>query len=126
MAEQIVKILASNAELQIRCQIGNYLYVCMYVCGMPSRQSSRCSEPSASRKLAMLISRVLFEKDDIACLIFMVRSPGEVKVRCALRDRLQTGRSCCGHSFTSNVFKFSGWNIGVDTYRMCLPDFFFF
>ena len=26
-----------------------------------------------------------------------VRSPGQVKVRCAPRDRLQTSRSCCGH-----------------------------
>ena len=32
-----------------------------------------------------------------------VRSPGQVKVRCALRDRLQSWRSCCGHSFISNV-----------------------
>ena len=28
------------------------------------------------------------------------RSPGQVKVRCAPRDRLQTSRSCCGHGFS--------------------------
>ena len=54
-----------------------------------------------------------------------VKSPGQVKVRCALRDQLQTWRSCCAHSFSPNVFKLWGWNIGVDTYRMQILDFSF-
>ena len=31
-----------------------------------------------------------------------VRSPGQVKVRCAPRDRLQTSTSRCGHSYSPN------------------------
>ena len=34
-----------------------------------------------------------------------VRSPGQVKVRCAPRDRLQTSTSRCGHSYSPNDLK---------------------
>ena len=34
-----------------------------------------------------------------------VRSPGQVKVRCAPRDRPQTSTSRCGHSYTPNDLK---------------------
>ena len=40
----------------------------------------------------------------------------------ALRDRPQTWRSCCGHSSSPNVFKLSGWSIGVDAYRMYISN----
>ena len=60
---------------------------------------------------------------------WLPRSKGQVtrqvKVRCALRDLLQTWRSCCWCSFSPNVFKLWEWNIGVNTHRMYISDFSF-
>ena len=53
-----------------------------------------------------------------------VSLPGQVKVRCALRDRLQIWRSCCEYSFSQNVLKLSGLSFRVDTYRMYILWFF--
>ena len=50
-----------------------------------------------------------------------VRSPGQVKVRCALGDRLPPWRSCCGYSFGPDVFNLSGWDIGYT----CLQNVYF-
>ena len=45
------------------------------------------------------------KKADFDFLGQKVRSPGQVKVRCAPRDRLQISTSRCGHSYSPNDLK---------------------
>ena len=54
------------------------------------------------------------------------RSQGQVKIRYALRDRLQTWRSCRGHSFSPNVVKLSGWSNLSGYLQHVYFRFFFF